>query len=177
MRIFRLIVKFIVWYLWYLWVFITVMSIYSVLIWFEVGEMFHIREIFTMPNVVCRSVKIPGVDLQRGRLPRPCWHDLSYPIINHWTMPCWRFFPVTWPGKFSHSYGKSPSSIGRSSIDGPFSIAMSRKYQRVVRWFSQKPPSVGDFPMDFPKDLPQKKNTMIFGIFPVACHDDTRGYV
>ena len=40
-------------------------------------------------------------------------------------------------------------------------------YQRVVRWFSQKPPSIGDFPMIFPRIFPCK-TTMIWvyhGIF------------
>ena len=40
-------------------------------------------------------------------------HLLDYPLVNQ------------------HSYGKSPSFIGKSTIDGPFSIAML-VYQRVI---------------------------------------------
>ena len=36
-------------------------------------------------------------------------------------------------GKLSHSYGKSPFSIGKSAINGPFSIAML-VYQRLPPW-------------------------------------------
>jgi len=55
--------------------------------------------------------------------------------FTNWKQHMFEVYPLDPFGKRLHSYWKSPSLIGKSTINGPLSIAMLN-YQRVP-WFTQ----------------------------------------
>ena len=80
-----------------------------------------------------------GKMLSRGKSCPCCWGQST--AVWHGLF-CWHL-PS---GKLSHSYGNSPSLIGKSTINGPFSIAMSAITRGYVK--SQGPPMPSLFIMD-----------------------------
>ena len=63
-----------------------------------------------------------------GKIPRLC--ILSIRLLSHYPFATIKVDDCTYPLVNWHSYGKSPSLIAKSTINGPFSIAMFN-YQRV----------------------------------------------
>ena len=103
-------------------------------------------------SLVCRVASIPDISsggsprLDRGILPRPehhfqnsdgtnehrCMSETKFATVKKRnTLVCYMIVVTLWVNQ--HSYGKSVSLRGKSTIKGPCSIAMLN-YQRVLRY-------------------------------------------